>query len=367
MKRFYEDGYNVLWMNPIAFRSPFSGNSPKKSAWLKIVNKISTHIRLIRRVKNGFWVWVPLYLPLFSPKFDTLNSILIRLQYSSIRSLLFIRCHSSILWCAPGTTSMNVLNFAYRLCIYEAHDLISDFRSNSQALNIALAKKEQTVCKRADIILAASETIREKLQNLVPSKDVHLLLHGVDYSHFATPVKLCREITDIRKNCLPIAGYFGSLSDANDKQVFVKLANCGFSVIIIGKVLGDFSELQKHPNIHLVGPVKYEQLPSWAQGFDVALLNWRMHNWIKNCFPVKSLEYLAAGLPVVSCRIPVLQRHYSDVISFAETSDDFLTLCRKVISEDSDSARNTRRERVQSSSWGTKYQQVKDLICELGL
>ena len=169
-----------------------------------------------------------------------------------------------------------------------------------------MQQKAEFVCTKADFIFAASETIQEKIQLIAPNKEIELLLHGVDFEHFSVPVPLSTEISQIRSKGLPVAGYFGSLSDANDKEVFLALANNGFSVVIIGQILGDYSELKEHPNIYFIGPVKYNLLPSWAQGFDVALLNWRMHDWIENCFPVKTLEYLACGLPIVSCKIPSL-------------------------------------------------------------
>ena len=105
---------------------------------------------------------------------------------------------------------------------------------------------------------------------------VRVLHHGVDFPHFSAELEPPDIMKQIKALGRPIAGYFGSLSDANDKEVFLSLAQHGFSIVIIGKVLGDYSALQALENIHMLGPIPYSLLPRYAQAFDIGLLNWRI-------------------------------------------------------------------------------------------
>ena len=160
----------------------------------------------------------------------------------------------------------------------------------------------------------------------------------------------------------PIAGYYGSLTNANDQDAFIEIAKDGFSVVVIGKVVGNYSKCLKYNNIHFLGPIKFGNLPSYAQYFDVCLLNWINSQWIINCFPLKALEYLAMGKPIVSVEISELKNKYSDYIYFANNSKEFPGLCRLAISQDSDEKINKRKELVKNETWENRFKTFKELI-----
>jgi len=365
VRQFKKNGYNVLWVNPIAFKSPFVNSTTKSSAWRKIKNKIRTHLRGFQRIESGFWVLVPFYFPSFNSKSEIFNRKIVVCQVRLCSLFLGISWKNSILWTSGSFTAEGLLAKSFFRKVYQAADLISEFRDASPELRLNLQNRERNLCNQADVVFAASETIQKKLIELckVPEK-IHVLHHGVDFSHFSNPRELAAPIQKIKAKGNPIAGYFGSLSDANDKNVFLELANHGFSVVIIGKILGDYTKLQTHKNIHFLGTIPYSVLPTYAKGFNIALLNWRMHDWIKNSFPIKALEYLALGLPVVSCKIPVLMNHFSDEIIFAETAQEFVLAAQQCIKTDSEIAQKKRQDIVQSWSWEERFKSVR-LILEI--
>lgn len=358
--QFKSDGYHVLWINPIAFKSPFLNSSNKSSAVSKIKNKLWTHLHWLQREFPGFWVISPIYFPVFREGFERLNNRFIRFQIKLCCHLLNIDIHHAILWISGSFTAESLLDWPFYRKVYQAADLISSFRGANTDLKNKLEAKERNLCVKADTVFGASENIAEKLKILTESqKKVHLLHHGVDFDHFASPVEPVSTVCKITSLGKPLAGYFGSLSDANDKDVFIALANVGFSVVIIGKILGDYQALYNYRNIHFLGPVPYIQLPAYAKAFNVGILNWRMHEWIQNCFPVKALEYLALGLPVVSCKIPVLMKHFPTEISFVETPEDFASEARRLVETDTETNREKRCESVRLWSWKSRYEYVK--------
>ncbi len=362
-RQFGNNGYHVLWINPIAFKSPFVNSANRSSALTKIKNKLATHLQFLRRENKGFWVLVPFYLPGFSGRFDRINRRLVNLQVRLCCLLLGIRVPQTVLWISGSFTAEGLLDWPFHRKIYQAADLISGFRNASPELKQKLETRERHLCLKADTVFAASEKIAEKLRKFSPDPEkVHLLHHGVDFRHFTATEALSESIRKIRAAGKPVAGYFGSLSDANDKAVFLALAEFGFSVAIIGKIMGDYTELLNNKDIHLLGAVPYPELPRYAAGFDVALLNWRMHEWIQNCFPIKSLEYLALGLPVVSCKIPVLMTHFSDEISFVETPEEFAKEAMRLVKSDSDMLRHRRRQAVSDWSWESRFTYVQQVL-----
>lgn len=363
VQQFKKNGYGVLWINPIAFKSPFVNSSTKSSALTKIKNKLRTHLRWLRRDSQNFWVLVPFYLPLFSPGADRLNRYLVGIQVRLCSVLLDIKVRNAFLWISGSFTGQGLLGWPFQKKVYQAADLISDFRDASPSLKYRLEAQERNLCHGTHVVFAASEKISEKLIELSKEeKKVRLLLHGVDFEHFSTSVEPADTMKQIKALGKPIAGYFGSLTDANDKEVFLALAQYGFSVVIIGKVLGDYSTLKQHKNIHLLGAIPYSRLPCYATAFDVGILNWRMHEWILNCFPIKALEYLALGLPIVSCKIPVLMRHFKDVISFVETPEEFVAEAKRLVFEDNDLKQLKRREVIKNWSWDSRFDYIRNVL-----
>ena len=363
VRQFEQDGYRVLWVNPIAFKSPFVNSSSRSSAWRKIINKLRTHLNGFRRVRPGFWVLVPFYIPSFSFSADRMNRVLIAAQVRLCSLLLGMRIRKTVLWISGSFTAEAILPWSFFRKVYQAADLLSGFRDASPALKQKLEARERDLCRRCHAVFAASEKIEDGLRTLCGDcEHIRVLHHGVDFAHFSSEGAVHPDMKILREKGLPVAGYFGSLSDANDKEVLLALAENGFSVVLIGKVLGDYSELESHPNISFVGPVDYEILPTYACGFDVGLLNWRAAEWIENSFPVKALEYLAAGLPVVSCPIPVLMEHFAQTISFVTTPDEFVREARHLVEADNPESRMFRQDAVRSWSWSKRFDRVKETL-----
>lgn len=362
--KYRNDNYNVLWVNPMAFKSPAVNSDSKKSMKKKIVNKLRTHLKVYKKVDKGLYVFVPFYVPIFNSKWDKINERLIYLQMRIISRLLNIKWENSILWISGNFTLSPLLKYSFNSKVYQAADLISEFRTDDVSLLSTLKQKETYLSQNVDYVFASSPNIKKKLE-LISGRDVHLLTHGVEYNHFATKKSLNPEMTKIKAKGLPVAGYYGTLSDANDKKVFSILAENGFSVVIIGKVLGDYSSLEGKNNVYILGPVNFRDLPTYAQGFDICLLNWIMADWIKNSFPVKSLEYLAMGKPIISCKIPILEEMFDSLIYFATTPEEFLSQSRRALEEDSELFIRSRMEAASRNTWDKKYRYINSITNEL--
>jgi glycosyltransferase involved in cell wall biosynthesis len=358
---FLKDGYSVLWVNPIAFKSPSVNSENKKSVKKKVFNKLKTHLKLFKHVEKDVYVLIPFYIPIFNSFYDKLNSKLIRFQLRVATLMLKIKWHDSILWISGNFTLSPLLKYRFQKKVYQAADLISDFRTSDKSLLNNLKEKERYLSRSVDVRFASSPNIKQKLEKL-SDKEVYLLTHGVDFDHFTKEKELNPFIQAVKRKGLPIAGYFGTLSDANDKEVFLRLAENGFSVVIIGKVLGDYSQLEGKKNIYFAGPVEFKNLPSYANGFDVCLLNWIMADWIKNSFPIKTLEYLAMGKPVISCRIPVVEELFGKLVYFADTADEFVSQAKKSLEENSQEKILERIEEASNHTWKKKFEYIKSII-----
>jgi glycosyltransferase involved in cell wall biosynthesis len=287
--------------------------------------------------------------------------MLIRFQINLITLILGIRYSEAILWISGSFTLSPLLVKNFKSKVYQAADLISDFRTTDQNLLQNLRREEIYLSAHVDHLFASSSNIKAKLENLSGRK-VTLLTHGVDFDHFNREAHIHPDMKSIQNLGLPIAGYYGTLSDANDKKAFEILANNGFSVVVIGKVLGDYSILTTNENIHFMGPVDFKELPSYARAFDICLLNWIIADWIRNSYPVKTLEYLAMGKPVVSCRIPSVEELFGSLIYFADSTEEFLQKAKQALEENNTELETERIKAASAHTWMSKFAIIEKTI-----
>ena len=92
--------------------------------------------------------------------------------------------------------------------------------------------------------------------------------------------------------------------------------------------------LPQAPNLEYPGMVAYPELPRVMAGLDVALMPFALNEATRAISPTKTLEYLAAGLPVVSTRVPDVVGDYADVVHLADDGAQFAAACRAVLGHD---------------------------------
>src|SRR5206468_12235902 len=104
-----------------------------------------------------------------------------------------------------------------------------------------------------------------------------------------------------------------------------------WDIEIVGPSLKiDDANLPQRPNLRYPGPCAYDELPDVMAGFDVALMPFALNDATRSISPTKTLEYLAAGLPVVSTRVPDVVADWSEIVHLADTGQQFARACREV-------------------------------------
>jgi glycosyltransferase involved in cell wall biosynthesis len=192
-----------------------------------------------------------------------------------------------------------------------------------------------------------------------------LVQHGVDFRHF---VKACDPATivpeDLARLPKPVIGFFGLVAEWVDQEALAAIAraNPNGSVVLIGKTMPDVDDslLRSIPNIHFLGRKKYDELPGYCRGFDVALLPFKNNELTLNANPLKVREYLAAGLPVVATDLPEVTRLKQCRI--AKKPADYVRHVAEALKDPG--PKRERADRIFQDSWDSRVEEIRRHVGE---
>lgn len=348
----------VLWINSIGYRAPVA----TVRDFRRIAAKLKAFTEPVREVEPGIWVLSPLAVPFYGlPVVRALNRWLLRSQIRRV----FARLHFKrvINWVFTPTASVVAGSLGEEKVVYYCVD---DFTAFSDAGTPSLVEMEARLLRRADLVVVSAATLLQSKSRYNPR--TVLLRHGVLYDKFraaldpATPVPA--ELSGLPR---PIIGYFGLLAgDFVDLDLLEKIARrfSNGSLVLIGSVAMDLSRLSRFNNVHVLGHRPYDSLPAYCKGFDVGLSVFPINGATLNANPLKVREYLAAGLPVVSTRIPEVEV-LGDLVRVAGNHEDFLAQIEAALSDPG--PKLERSLSMKNETWEARYLELKRQLVRHGV
>jgi len=218
---------------------------------------------------------------------------------------------------------------------------------------------EQEILEKVDSCFAVSDAL---VQTRKPKNGKsYFVPQGVDTAHFhPRSTNLPEQIASIQK---PVVGFFGLIAPWIDLELIVHCAHhySNVSFVLIGRPSTDLTPLKQVSNIYYLGEVSYTKLPSYAQVFDVGIVPFLINELTLPSNPLKLLEYLAMGIPVVSTNLPEA-RKFSDFVYIAQDKNQFVDLVGVALNEQSDEKKRQRVEFVQQYSWHTIVENISEVI-----
>ena len=362
MKRFAVNG-NVLYVNSIVMQKPSlkRNTGGGQSFSHKLIRKVKSIFRGLRKSDAGFWVFSPLSLPVHHIAWlRPINNMVLRLQIKIALSKLKIS--HPVVWVACPAACEAALAMKKNRLVYQRTDRFEDYPNVDSDI---IRSYDQRLKEAADLTVFVNSTLYEEEKS--QCKEAIYLDHGVDFEMFASACDSPEKPEDIASIDGPIVGFFGGIDDHTSDVPFVEkvvdlLSEMRF--VFVGKASSDVSRLAAKPNVHMLGQKPYEQIPHYGKCFDVAIMPWQQNSWIAACNPIKLKEYLALGKPVVSTPFVELQK-YSDVTFEAKTPEDYARCITRAIAEDSAGMVSKRRDKIRHASWESKAQLVIDkLFCD---
>lgn len=242
---------------------------------------------------------------------------------------------------------------------------IDDYAAHPGVDVQAIAACDETLSRRADHVFVAPPALLPLKQHLNPR--CSFSPHGVDVELFAQAQTSGTAMPAQAASLVrPIIGYFGLIAAWTDIELieWLALQRPQWSFLLVGHAHVDVSALRKLPNVALVGAQPYESLPGWAKAFDVAIIPYRLNRQVKNANPLKLREYLATGKPVVTVRTPEVDR-FAEVVSIADTNEEYLTAIEKALLEVDPLASQRRMTAVHAMSWDQRVTETLKIVREV--
>ena len=183
-----------------------------------------------------------------------------------------------------------------------------------------LQAQEKRALARADVVVAISDQLADRWTRLGAAPVV--IPNGC---YDAT------EHTDLLPSQAPglshpVVGLIGQLSDRIDLDIVEAIVEAGFSLLVVGPKdprwePDRFAELISRPGVHFTGPVPAEEIPSYLAAIDVGITPYRDSLFNRASFPLKTLEYLSAGRPVVSTGLRSARWLKADLANHEQETD----------------------------------------------
>ncbi|HEU4460288.1 MAG TPA: glycosyltransferase [Methylibium sp.] len=239
--------------------------------------------------------------------------------------------------------------------VYDCMDELSAFKGAAPELPLL----ERELLRRADLVITGGPSLYEAKRNLHPN--VHCLPSAVDAAHYqrATPplrkraafAEAQRQAEALHETIgRPRLGFFGVIDERLDLALIDALAAAheDWQVVMVGPVVKlDDVALPRRPNLHWLGQQPYAVLPHLVAGWDACLMPFAINEHTRYISPTKTLEYLAAGKPVISTPVRDVVDMYRGVVSVAPDAPRFIAACAHALQQD-EASRLAHRARAQA-------------------
>jgi teichuronic acid biosynthesis glycosyltransferase TuaH len=249
-----------------------------------------------------------------------------------------------------------------------------------------LRMQERRALSRSDVVTVTSPYLAEYWSAL--GADPVLVPNGCPpiAEGLAQPPTVAQDLPG------PVVGLIGQLTDRIDMSILEAIGDAGYSLLIVGPhdprwAPDRLAALVARPLVRYVGPVPVEEVPGYLAAIDVGITPYRDSTFNKASFPMKTLEYLSGGLPVVSTALPAAKWLQDDIartdqqadadgiLKLADQPAEFVAALRQLVGEpgsdqaprlsasQSSTARAARcREHAERHTWSRRADTFAEVI-----
>jgi UDP-galactopyranose mutase len=245
-----------------------------------------------------------------------------------------------------------------QLIVYDCMDELTGFKFAPRRL----PELEKDLLRRADIVFTGGHSLYES------KKDEHYNIHpfpsSIDYEHFLQARRELNDPEDQANIPHPRFGFYGVIDERMDLNLLEQIAvqRKDWHLILVGPILKISEEdLPRLDNIHFLGMKKYEELPAYLSGWDIAIMPFAINDATRFISPTKTPEFLAGGKPVISTPIADVMNQYHEVVHIAATADEFIDIVEYGLYKD-ETWLTRVDEILKNNSWDNTWQKMNEIM-----
>jgi glycosyltransferase involved in cell wall biosynthesis len=214
--------------------------------------------------------------------------------------------------------------------VFDAMDELSAFRFACEDL----VRQEALLMRWADLVFTGGPSLYRARQGRHPR--VSCFPSGVDAAHYRqAAVERARPKGRGKRAPLQL-GYVGVLDERIDFELIGAIADLRpeWTISLVGPLAKiELEDIPARANIQLHGMQPYEALPGFMTTFDIGMLPFADNEATRFISPTKTLEYLAAELPVVSTPVRDVVELYGDCVAIASGAEAFVAAAEALAAE----------------------------------
>ncbi|MFZ2630262.1 MAG: glycosyltransferase [Desulfosalsimonadaceae bacterium] len=223
----------------------------------------------------------------------------------------------------------------YKKSIFRVMDMHERFAGwEGNAFSLA-----QKIARHANLTVFSAQGLKKYVDTLGAGRTA-FIPNGVDFDFFYVQKPSTQRHPILKNIPDPILLYTGMIDTRLDVRLIRSVAKSLPDVSFVFTGPADIKDLLKNMpvNVYFTGPVPHDQLPTLMSAATAGLIPFDVTNHmggIQGIRPLKLLEYLAAGIPVISVRWPEIEAMGSPVWLY-ENEVEFVALVHKAIHDEYD-------------------------------
>lgn len=223
-----------------------------------------------------------------------------------------------------------------------------------------LANMERRVIERADILIAVSHGLADRIGSL--GRAAALLSHGVDLDRWngdegSPPLAITEGLER------PLVIFWGLVDRRIDVAFVRRMAGelDRGTVLLVGPDQDPDPTLAHIPRVVRRPAVKYEDLPLLAREAAALIMPYADLPVTRAMQPLKLKEYLATGKPAVVRNLPAVQE-WGDAVDVADSAEEFAAAVKRRLASGLPEGQQQARRRLAEESWEAKASRFEQLI-----
>ncbi len=210
-----------------------------------------------------------------------------------------------------------------------------------------------TNLSRCSLLIAVSDPLVAKLR-----REFSYSGRAITLPNACNPqAYLARQVRPKSAPASPYAILLGQLNERLDLALVKALVDEKIDVVVAGSYRGRtrrfaraWRSLQGSPNFHYVGLLNETELSSYAQHASVGLCPYILDDFNRSSSPLKTWDYLAAGIPVLGTDLPAL-RQIPRGVCIAKEVSGFVALARTSLAGSSASDQTELQRLALENTW----------------